>query len=138
MAKKAASKNLKAAERRAEAFRLRKQGRSYSAIGSALGCSKQYAHRMVQKELSAIERLTETRAASLRALESERLDRAQESIWTEIEAGNLGAVSTFLRISERRSKLLGLDAPTSIQHTGPVPITFIEPPPGDDPPDGGD
>ena len=42
------------------------------------------------------------------------LDRAQAAIWGQVLAGDYRAVMVFLQISQRRAKLNGLDAPTSI------------------------
>ena len=57
-------------------------------------------------------------ADDLRQLELTRLDAMLESISESVLAGDLDAISTALRISERRSRLLGLDrreAPLSIK-----------------------
>jgi len=44
-------------------------------------------------------------------LELSRLDRALYAIWGDVISGKLPAIDRFLKISERRSKLLGLDKP---------------------------
>ena len=36
-------------------------------------------------------------------------------IWTQVLAGDQGAITTALRIQERRASLLGLDAPKQIE-----------------------
>jgi hypothetical protein len=38
-----------------------------------------------------------------------------DAVWNDVLQGDAGAVSTALKISERRSRLLGLDAPHSIE-----------------------
>jgi len=50
----------------------------------------------------------------LRSVENARLDRAQAAIWTAVLQGDLKAIDTFLKISARRARLNGLDAPTQI------------------------
>ena len=51
------------------------------------------------------------------SLELQRLDRLLSAIWTSAMQGSFKAVDSALRISERRSKLLGLDCPTKIAAT---------------------
>ena len=51
------------------------------------------------------------RAEELRALELERFDQMVAGLWPEVEAGSPAAVSAAIRVSERRSRLLGLDEP---------------------------
>ena len=51
----------------------------------------------------------------LRELEMQRLDVILYAVWDDVLQGDANAVHTELRISERRSRLLGLDAPHSIE-----------------------
>ena len=51
----------------------------------------------------------------LRELEVQRLDAILYALWDDVLHGDANAVHTALRISERRSRLLGLDAPHSIE-----------------------
>lgn len=53
-------------------------------------------------------------AAELQRVENARLDRAQAAIWAKVVGGDITAVHAFLRISERRARLNGLDAPTTV------------------------
>ena len=52
------------------------------------------------------------------ALEQRRLDRLLNAIWDKALAGELGAIDRVLSIEARRAKLLGLDAPQKLEHTG--------------------
>ena len=63
-------------------------------------------------------------AEQLRAMEIERLDRMMLVIQPQVNAGNLGAIDRAIRISEQRSKLLGLFMPVKqeIAHSGAVDI----------------
>lgn len=112
-----------ATERKQEAFELRKQGKSYRAIGSALGISEAQAHRDVAQVLAAISKLTSDRAEEWRALELERLDVALQAIWSGVEGGHDKAIELSLKIMERRAKLLGLDAPVKEEHSGGIKVT---------------
>ena len=57
-------------------------------------------------------------AEQLRAMEIERLDRMMLVIQTQVNNGNLGAIDRAIRISEQRSKLLGLFMPVKQEITG--------------------
>lgn len=107
-----------AQDRRAKALDLRKAGLSYRAIGTQLGVSEKTAHQDVQREVQRIAARNSESAAELRALELERLDYYAARIAQQVAQGHLGALDRALRISERRAKLLGLDAPMRNEHTG--------------------
>jgi predicted transcriptional regulator len=109
MARKGPDPN--AAERRAKALELRKQGMSYREIGRALGVSRTAAHKYVTKELDAIRAETRASAEQLREIELERLDRYLAALEPKIVEGDDKAIATALRVMERRAKLTGLDAP---------------------------
>src|SRR5205823_5555376 len=53
-------------------------------------------------------------ASMVRQLELERLDALQKSLWGKALAGDMPALDRILRIMERRSGLLGLDAPARL------------------------
>lgn len=98
--------------RRAQAVTLAMAGLSYEAIGEELGISTSAAWNLVQRTIS------ETRNYAvdhLRLLENARLDRALTAIWNKVLEGDDKALNSFLRISERRARLNGLDAPTKVQ-----------------------
>lgn len=99
-------------ERMAEAIRMRHSGADYQDIATALSVSVPTARTLVTKALATFAPTEE--AESMRDLEASRLNKAQAAIWEQVLAGDLMAVKTFLAISERRSKLLGLDAPAKL------------------------
>jgi DNA-binding CsgD family transcriptional regulator len=109
---KTGRRKVTAAERRGKAFELRKAGLSYQKIGDQLGITRQAAHSLVTNALRQLNEKTAEDAAELTRLELERLDDCQAVVVHEMRTGNrLAAVDRLLRIQERRSKLLGLDAP---------------------------
>jgi hypothetical protein len=99
------------AERRIRALELRKAGSSYRQIGRLLGIDVHTAHADVGAELAALRETTLTQATELRALELSRLDAMHAGLWSQMEDGSPTAVSAGVRVSERRCRLLGLDAP---------------------------
>jgi hypothetical protein len=63
---------------------------------------------------SALQKLTKDmrgQAEEVRSLEMTRLDDLQSAIWGDCMEGKLTAIDRVLKIMERRSKLVGLDAP---------------------------
>lgn len=97
--------------RRTEAVSLRLAGLTWEQIGERLDINASGARDLVNRTLTAAENLA---VEQMRDVEGARLDRAQAAIWTKVLEGDLKAVDTFLRISQRRSKLFGMDAPLSL------------------------
>ena len=115
---RARQKQIEAHDRQLQALNLRKAGMTYDAIAVAAGYkSKQAAWKAVGAALKMT--LREEGTDELRSLEVERVDVALKSIWAQVLSGNLGAVDRFIRLSERRARLLGLDTPIKIAPTTP-------------------
>ena len=92
--------------RRAEALGYRRAGLSYRQIGERMRLSHTQAHTLV---MQALDRIVHEEATALRDLEASRLDTMQAAVWTRAISGDYRAIDTVLRISARRSRLLGLD-----------------------------
>jgi hypothetical protein len=108
---------IQIAERRQRALALRRENISYRTIADLLrpeypGYVHTTVFKDVQAELVTIRTKTGEIAEDVRQMELERLDVMQHALWDRIEAGDVRAIDTALRVCERRSKLLGLDAPT--------------------------
>ena len=98
---------IEATERQVEALFLRKQGFSFQAIADELGfASRSGAYEAVK---AGMDKTLREPAEEVRQLELARLDGMLESIYQKAANGNLYAIAAALRISERRSRLLGLD-----------------------------
>ena len=107
------------AERRVKALELRKTGGSYRQIGRALGVSQETAHKDVMHGLAELATQAHGHAEEYRALEVERLDVAILAVATLVRAGDLAAIDRWIRLSESRRKLLGLDLPVKVAPTTP-------------------
>ena|SRR5579884_2523652 len=116
---KRSPRRVEAGQRRLNALTLRKAGFTFEAIGQALGISPQRAFQLVDEELRAISAQRAEQATELVRMEQERLDELQAAVWAKAKGGDLDAIAVVLKISARRSKLLGLDAPTKIAPTSP-------------------
>lgn len=131
------------AERRKVALQLRQAGMTYRDIAIALTnkgfpCKFTTAYKDVVKALDEISKKTHEEAESLRELELTRMDVMLKSIWSRVMKGDVAAIDRALRISERRSKLLGIDAPQHnieeivTNETPHIKLEFIKPNDDDD------
>ena len=112
-------RTLDSAQRDARAARLRGLGYTYAQIAEQMGLrSQSSAHDAVRRALRETVRES---AADLVAVEQERLDTLWSRVMPIVLDQNvdpevrLKAVDRAVRISERRSRLLGLDAPTKTE-----------------------
>lgn len=123
-------KALEIQHRRDQALKLRTQGMSYRDIASRLGISVAMAHRDVSEALAAIPKHS---AEELRRSEQALLDELQAVLMAQVHdpassrTTQRKAVETLVRVSERRAKLLGLDAPARmmamVEHHQADPVT---------------
>ena len=106
---------VKALDNQLKALELRKAGVSYQRIADALGYkSASGAHKAVH---TALKKTLQEPADELRTLELERMDAALAAIWPSVKQGQYGAIDRYVKLSERRSKLLGLDMPAKLDVT---------------------
>ena len=94
-------------------------GRKASAADREVTRKRRVAERRGDREAVVQERRvvvarTATAAEGLRAIENERLDVAEAAIWDAVKEGDLKAIAMFLRISARRSRMNGMDAPVRV------------------------
>jgi hypothetical protein len=133
--------------RRNEALKLRLEGKTYLEIGEILGVSNKTAWFDVDAALNENLKVERINLRNIRDLEVRRLDKLLQSIWRSATEGaivlnaekqpiklsdgtylkkiDLGAVDRVLKISERRAKLLGLDAPKKHQLGGDPDRSFF-------------
>lgn len=132
-------RTLAQAERDGWAAGQRSLGRSYRAIATDLDISVSTAYECVQRAFRAT--LAEP-AEQARAVELARLEVMHDKAMEVLEGKHitvshgkivmlsgaplpddgpvLAAINTLVRVSESRRKLLGIDAPAQIEHTGGV------------------
>ncbi len=120
---KTGKRAILAEDRKRIALEMRRDGHTLAEIQGATGYKSRGA---VQKAIETA--LLDARREDTNALfelELERLDRWLERLKVKIEAGDTGAISTALRVSERRCKLLGLDR-EPVQQMAPEAEPTIE------------
>lgn len=99
---------------------LRKRGASYRRIAAELGVSHTQARDDVFEALADLAAHTRDKAAEYRALELERLELPMEALAPDVERGDKDAIDRWVKLSESRRRLLGLDAPTKVAPTNPA------------------
>lgn len=92
---------------------LRRMGFTWARIAEQVGYADHTGAYAAYKR--AIKRTQQQPADELREQELDRIDRLQLALWPNAMKGNAQAVSTIIRLMERRSKLLGLDMPIKIE-----------------------
>ena len=90
---------------------LRLAGATLDVIGRTVELHKSNVSRRIKAALADI---PAAEADALRTLENERLDAMQVAIWRQVREGHLSAIDRAIRISERRARLNGLDAPQRV------------------------
>lgn len=101
------------------AVEMRKAGANYRQIGKALGVGPGTANKAVMRVLKRMESKLGEDIEVVRQIEVERLDDMLRSTATLVREGNLQAIDRWLKIMERRAKLLGLDlAPVQTARLG--------------------
>jgi len=105
--------------KQAQALQLRAHGHNYRGIAKALGCSISTSHALVKEAFIAERKGISEAKADLVELEVLRCDTYLQAIAKQVQAGNVRAVDTALKVADRRARLLGLDAPTKIAPTDP-------------------
>lgn len=104
---KTGKRKLLAAERQLEALKMRRDGHTLDAIATAIGYkTRAGAHKAI---VTALRESLREPSNELRELELQRLDRLLERLQVGIDDGRTKDILAALRISERRSQLLGLD-----------------------------
>lgn len=114
MARTGRPPSIEAAEKRRDALLARQRGLSWDAVAREVGYSNPgSAHRAAMQALRDIPREA---AEELRRVELETLNELQAALRVKLdEKPSTFLVDSILRVMERRSKLLGLDAPIAIR-----------------------
>ena len=99
---------------RRRALQLRRRDQTYDEIAATLGIPVTTAKRWVRQEVERLEADELTKADTARRLELERLSALGVPYWHKACDGDLKSAAFYLRIMERRARLLGLDAPMKV------------------------
>ena len=93
-----------ATEKRRQALHLRAAGADFRSIANSLDISVSTAYKYVWTEMREI---TRESAEEVLAMDLQRIDQLQASVWAAARSGDLQAVNTALRAIELRQRLFG-------------------------------
>lgn len=108
------------ATRRMQVLELRKSGASLRQIADLVHVAPETVRKDIQAVFAVLHREQQATAEAHRDLELARLDDYLIRLDSQIKDGNAQAIDRALRISERRAKLLGLDAPVKQELSGDI------------------
>lgn len=113
-------------ERRVLVFELKKRGLQFREIAVALGVSENTVQKDWKRAISTFIKNSTPEAQEARALEVARLDSMRVALHSQVIKGDVMAIQTSLRISERISKLTGLDSPIQLETKSTVEEALSE------------
>lgn len=105
-----------------KAYELRLRGMSFREIGRNMGVSHVTAFRWVTEHL---ENVTLPLVDEVRKTEVDRMMRYLKSLDDQVEEGDIKAITTALKVSERLCRMLGADMPTRTEVTN-VEVTQVD------------
>jgi len=114
------------AARQAEAMMLKVAGLTNRRIAERLNVTAMTVTRDIRAALTDTLIARNGAAEEYRALELARLDSLTTFCWSAAQNGDVEAVRAIVRISERRSRLLGLDAAVAqkLELSGGAPLVM--------------
>lgn len=95
-----------------QCYELRLAGKTYRQVAEATGLSVGTVHTRISAHLA---QRVQPLADELRAVEVDRLDRYLAKLETELDADPIRAIPVAVKVSERRARLLGIDAPQQVE-----------------------
>lgn len=114
---------IRRAERMATALNWRKQGFSYHQIAAKM---KEPMNTVYDLVIEALKEIKREPAEHVLELELARADELLASVFKDATKGKDAKIATALRISERRSKLLGLDKPQELELSGEIGVRKLD------------
>lgn len=119
--KRTGSKAVVIAERRSKALQIRKTGATLEAVAAVIAkefgnpkYDRKQAFQDIDESLRELNETCSHSAEEYRRQELERLEEWLNRLETAIERGDEKAIGRAIQISDRRCKLLGLDAPIQL------------------------
>jgi hypothetical protein len=107
------AKQLAKQEKAEKIIELRRTGATWELIAKATGyANPSGAYKAYQKIL---ESMVFPKLEEYRHMELDLYDRLQLSVYERAKNGDMRAIETILKISDRRRSIIGLDAPSKIQ-----------------------
>jgi AcrR family transcriptional regulator len=106
--RKTSRNRIEAKIRKTQVLDLRREGFTLREIAASLNVSVGTVHSDILAALNALREQERFSTEEWVTLELERLDMATRAIAPQVEKGSFKAIDRWLRIMDRRAKLLGL------------------------------
>ena len=106
---KTSPRYIQMVEEERRALELRKAGFTYEKIAQQMGLKSPILAR--NRVMKALDKTLQEPSEEVRKMELERLDSILLGLWPRILKGEPRAAEVGLSVMERRSRMLGLDAP---------------------------
>lgn len=114
-----------------EMLKLKLRGLSQREIATRFNVSDATVSRVLKRQLSIYRENNMHEINELVSIEEGRLDDMYKALQPKIEKGDSRAIEAGIKISERRAKLLDLDAAQKLELSGSL-VQFINTDMGDD------
>jgi len=88
---------------------LRSVGQTFPQIAAKVGCGEITARRVVAARLQELQAEIRTRTSEIRARHLLELQHLRQRLAQGVAKGDVRAITAWLRVQERESRLLGLD-----------------------------
>ena len=108
------AQSAEAAERARKALEMRIAGQSMRTIAAELDVAPQTVYKYLDRALEEINEDRRDKALRILRIEDFRLDAALRAVWPKVLDGSARHVEVFIKLSERRCKLHGIDGPIKI------------------------
>ena len=106
--------------RRVQSWDLRVDGYSYREIAERTGVSLTTAYHDVQVAAELLDDVRKAKAERVLEVELARYDKASNALLSKVLKGEPKATMAYMRVSEQRARLLGMNAPEKVLHAGMV------------------
>jgi DNA-binding CsgD family transcriptional regulator len=110
-------KRIKSSLRRAEALRLRKEGKTFREIAQVMGISLTRARQLVADGFNRLLGSERELAAQLLKQQLDRLDTLAETFWLPATEGHRESAEVLLKVIDRQIRLLGQEAAKKVDAT---------------------
>lgn len=122
------STSLKRFELSACVVQLRKAGWSFRQIATALKLPEKKTRQIFLRALAKQGKVWAESSRELFFLELERLEEIHRALYPKAMSGDTRAIEQLIRVSERRARLCGWDAPTKIQQQTDITLAALSEP----------
>jgi hypothetical protein len=107
-------KNLELRMRENQALDLRLKGYSYDDIAAKMKMTDIGIYTMIMRVLARMEEELKEKIPQVRQMELRRCDMMLKALEKGVKRGDTKSIATALKVSDRRARLLGLDAPVKV------------------------